>query len=400
MLEILRNLWRRKLRNGLTVSGITIGVLALVTMGALAEKANYSIDGGVRYFRDHVEVSASSNGSFGGGVLTIDRVPDLAKVDGVQAACASTGVSAKTDLDFSISFGPGDTVTAQQPGCIQYSTFKLSYASGHNIDENGTGQVVMGSDIAKEFGKKVGDTVELPKPPKKFDPNFIGHTFTVVGVLAKTLTAPDNFAIISFKDGQALFGDQLPPALRGRVDPTQLATGISVYGKPGVDLDQLANRINEQVPGVKAIPPTTLVNAFKSASIFLTAITTGAALLALVIGGLSVVNTMLMAVTERIREIGLKKAVGAHTGDILREFLAEATVIGVIGGLAGLAIGWTLAIGINASLAATNQSELFLVTTRLVVIALTFSIGLGAVAGVIPALRAARLDPVTALRSQ
>ena len=398
MLEILANLWRRKLRNGLTVSGITIGVLALVTMGSLAEKANYSIDGGVRYFRDHITVGASSNGGFGGGILTIDEVPKLQAVDGVQAACASTGVNAKTDLE--LSFTSNDSVIAEQPGCQQYSTFKLTYAKGHAIDQNSTGQVVMGSDIAKEFGLTVGSTIELPRPPKKYDPNFVGHNFTVVGILDKTLTAPDTFAIVSFKDGQAMFGDQLPVALRSAVDPTQLATGINVYGKPGVDLDALANRINDQVPGVKAIPPSTLVNAFKTASIFLTAITTGSALLALVIGGLSVINTMLMAVTERVREIGLKKAVGAQTTDILREFLAEATVIGVIGGLLGLGFGWGLALGINAALSASNQAELFLVTGRLVIVALVFSIALGALAGVIPALRAARLDPVTALRTQ
>jgi putative ABC transport system permease protein len=398
--EILRNLWRRKLRNGLTVSGIMIGVLALTTMGAIAEKANFSIDGGVRYFRDHITVHAAQNGGFGGGILTVDKVDDLKRVDGVQAACASTGVNAKTDLDFSISFGPSDTVIAEQTGCQQYSTFKITYAKGHPINENGTGEVVLGSDIAKEFKKSVGDTVQLPLAPKRLNPDFVGHNFTVVGILAKTLTAPDNFAFVSFTDGQTLFGDNLPTALRGRIDPTKLATGINVYAKPGVDLDALANRINDQVTGVRAIPPSTLVNAFKSASVFLTAITTGAALLALIIGGLSVVNTMLMAVSERVREIGLKKAVGAHTKHVLQEFLTEATIIGIIGGTIGLLLGWGLATGINASMAAQNQSEIFLVTTRLVVIALAFSIGLGALAGVVPALRAARLDPVTALRSQ
>lgn len=400
MYEILRNLWRRKLRNGLTVSGIMIGVLALTTMGAIAEKANFSIDGGVRYFRDHITVGAAQNGGFGGGILTVDKVDDLKRVDGVQAACASTGVNAKTDLDFSISFGPSDTVIAEQTGCRQYSTFKLTYAKGHRIDESGTGEVVLGSDIAKEFKKNVGDTVQLPQPPKRLNPDFVGHNFTVVGILNKTLTAPDNFAFVSFTDGQTLFGDNLPTALRGRIDPTKLATGINVYARPGVDLDALANRINDQVPGVRAIPPSTLVNAFKSASVFLTAITTGAALLALIIGGLSVVNTMLMAVSERVREIGLKKAVGAHTKHVLQEFLTEATIIGIIGGTIGLLLGWALATGINASMAAQNQSEIFLVTTRLVVIALAFSVGLGALAGVVPALRAARLDPVTALRSQ
>ena len=399
MREIFRNLGRRKLRNGLTILGIVIGVLALTTMGSLAEKSNSLIDGGIRYYRDHVSVGAASNGGFG-GILTIDKVQQIEQVAGVQAACATTGASVKTDLDLTVNFGPGDQLIAEQPGCNAYSNFKLNYAFGHEMDRNGSGQVVLGSDITKEFHKKVGDSIELPVPPKRFNPEFVGHTFTVVGVLDKTGTAPDSFAIVSFRDGQTLFGDALPAALKGSVDPTRIATGIDVYAKPGQDLDALANRINDQVPGVKAIPPTTLVNAFKSASLILTAITTGSALLALVIGGLSVINTMLMAVTERVREIGLKKAVGARTGHVMREFILEASVIGGIGGLIGLGLGWAITTLVNLALVNGNQAELFELSARLVVLSLVFAVGLGALAGVIPALRAAQLDPVSALRHQ
>jgi len=399
MQEILRNLSRRKLRNGLTILGIVIGVLALTTMGSLAEKSNGLIDGGVRYYRDHVSVGAAANGGFG-GILIIDKTKDILKVPGVQAACATTGSAVKTDLDISFSFGPGDQLIAEQPGCTSYSTFKLTYISGHAVDDLGTGQVAFGSDIAKEFKKKVGDSIQLPIPPKKFNPDYIGHLFTVVGILDKTGTAPDSFALVSFEDGQTLFGDALPAALKGHVDPTTIATGIDVYAKPGTDLDKLANTINDQVAGVKAIPPSTLVNAFKSASLILTAITTGSALLALVIGGLSVINTMLMAVTERVREIGLKKAVGARTGHVMQEFVSEASVIGAIGGLIGLGLGWAVTTLVNLALVSGNQAELFDLSLRLVVISLAFAIGLGALAGVIPALRAAQLDPVTALRHQ
>ena len=399
MFEVLSNLNRRKLRSGLTILGIVIGVLALTTMGSLAEKSNNLIDGGVRYFQDHVSVGAASNGGFG-GILTIDKAAEIAKLDGVAAACAATGSSVKTDLEAAISFGVSDQITAEQPGCSQYSTFKFGYSSGRAINPEGSHEVVLGSDIAKEFNKKVGDKIELPQPPKKFNPTFVSYQFTVVGLLEKTQTAPDAFAVVSFKDGQQLFGDALPAALKGHVDPTQIGTGINVYGKPGVDLDKLAGQINDKVTGVKAIPPSTLVNAFKQASIVLTGITTGSAILALVIGGLSVVNTMLMAVTERVREIGLKKAVGARTGHILREFLTESTIIGTIGGAIGLLLGFAVTTGINSLLVAQNQSELFLLSIRLIVFALLFAVGLGAVAGVIPALRAARLDPVAALRSQ
>jgi putative ABC transport system permease protein len=397
--EILRNLARRKLRNGLTILGIVIGVLALTTMGALAEKSNSLIDGGIRYFRDHVTVAADANGGFG-GVLTTAKVQDIQQVAGVAAACATTGVPAKTDFDFSVSIGPGDQVIAEQPGCDRYSSFQLGYAFGHAVDQQGGGQVVLGSDIAREFKEKVGDSLQLPVPPKKFNPDYVGHQFTVVGILEKTGTAPDSFAIVSFKDGQTLFGDRLPAALKGSVDPTQLASGIDVYAKPGQDLDQLANRINERVTGVKAIPPSTLVNAFKSASLILTAITTGSALLALVIGGLSVINTMLMAVSERVREIGLKKAVGARTGHIMREFISESSVIGAVGGAVGLGLGWAVTTLVNQALVNSNQAELFLLSGRLVLLSLAFAVGLGALAGVIPALRAAQLDPVAALRYQ
>jgi putative ABC transport system permease protein len=109
---------------------------------------------------------------------------------------------------------------------------------------------------------------------------------------------------------------------------------------------------------------------------------------------------MLMAVTERVREIGLKKAVGAHTSDILREFMVESTLFGALGGAIGLLLGWLATAVLNALLVAQNQSQLFLLTNRLVGLAVVFAIGLGIVAGLIPAFRAARLDPVTALRTQ
>jgi len=180
-----------------------------------------------------------------------------------------------------------------------------------------------------------------------------------------------------------------------------VAEGITVYGKPGTslaDLDRIADRINQQVPEVKATRPSDLVSSYRSGGATFTAITTAAAVLALVIGALSVVNTMLMSVTERYREIGLKKAVGAHTGHVLREYLMEATLIGFLGGAIGYAVGVLLTNLLNVAGRSSNL-ELFLVTPKLTAIALVFAVALGALAGLIPAFRAARLDPVLALRT-
>jgi ABC-type antimicrobial peptide transport system permease subunit len=261
---------------------------------------------------------------------------------------------------------------------------------------------VLGATIAKEFGKHVGDTIDLPVRPADAKPDFVNHTFTVVGILNVTRTAPDTFAYINVADGQTLLKDSLPTTIRDQIPVAQFAMAMDVYGKPGSsikDLDKLAERINAQVSGVKATKPSDIVNAFKSGGAIFTAITTAAALLALIIGGLSVVNTMFMAVAERVREIGLKKAVGATTLNIMGEFLVEATLIGVIGGLIGYGLGASITVILNAT-TPPGQSTLFLVTPALTILAIGFATVLGALAGILPAWRAARLDPVTALRNE
>ena len=396
MAEIVRNLARRKLRSTLTISGIVIGIFALTTMGAMAEHFNALIGGGVTYYASNVQVGAD-NATFG-SMLPISKVDQVSRVSGVVAAFPGVEVSAKPGNVKAVSFGVPDYIASEAPGENQYSAFKVRYRAGRPVTDASRGEVALGSSFAGEFNKKVGDTIALPIKSKDDKPGFVQHTFTVVGLLDVTNTAPDSGAYVSLADAQMLLKDQLPPAVRDQVDTLQVVTGITVYGTKGEDLDQLADRINAQVTGVKAQKPSSLVASFKSGGAIFTAITTGAALLALVIGGLSVVNTMIMAVTERIREIGLKKALGAHTGQVMREYLAEATVIGALGGLIGFGLGALLTIVINAASSANLQ--LFLITPNLAILALGFAVALGALAGVVPALRAARLDPVTALRTQ
>lgn len=397
-MEIVRNLTRRKLRNFLTISGVVIGVLALTTMGAIAEKFNKLLEGGERFFSDHVTVTNSTgNVFFGNGLVRIEKVDEIARVPGVAAAFPTVTVLAKSDQG--ASFGSTDLIVGVPSDYQHYVHFKLTSAQGRSVWTVAPGETVLGSDITREFTKKVGDTIMLPIPPKTSNPDFHAHPFKVVGILEKTLTQPDNVAYVAFSDAQTVLGDSLPLALRALADPTKLASGIDAFGVSGANLDNLARRINVEVPGVKAIPPSELVTQFRSVGVIFSAITTGSALLALVVGGLSVINTMIMAVTERVREIGLKKAVGARTGHILREYLLEAILIGTIGGAVGLTLGWLLTVTINAATQGSNLS-LFLLTPRLALLAMLFAVGLGAAAGFFPALRAGRLDPVRALRSQ
>lgn len=399
-MEILRNIARRKLRSALTISGIVIGVLALTTMGALAENFNALIDGGVKYFGSNVQVGPPDGQST--FLLPLSKIDEIKAVQGVAAAFPGYTFNAKPGAPPSFSFGVGDTIVAGDPDEENWTPFKTTVANGRQLTRSSVGEVVLGSTIAKEFKKNVGDTVALPVKPPNAKPDFVNHNFTVVGILNPTLTAPDTFAYISIADGQTLLKDSLPGPLQSALDVSQITEGITVYGKPGTslnDLDAIANRINTQVTGVKATKPSELVNAFKSGGAIFTGITTAAALLALIIGGLSVVNTMFMAVAERVREIGLKKAVGATTRNIMGEFLLEATLIGAVGGLFGWGLGALITTFVNST-TPPGQSTLFLLTVRLSVLSIGFAIALGAVAGILPAWRAARLDPVTALRNE
>src|SRR3989441_8560618 len=399
-METIRNVTRHKLRSFLTITGITIGVLALTTMGALAENFNALIDGGVAYFGSSVQVGAPDGSS--APIIPISKVDELKNVQGVAAAFPGYSFQAKPgQLNF--TFGPGDQIQASDPAEFGWGAIRLTYAQGHAIDTGSQGQVVLGKTIAKEFKKKVGDTIDLPVKPADAKPDFVNHTFTVVGILNETKTAPDTFAYINLADGQTLLRDSLPVALQSSFDVTQITEGISVYGKPGTSLsalDKIADQINSQVTGVKATKPSDLVNGFKSGGAIFTAITTAAALLALIIGGLSVVNTMFMSVAARVRGIGLQKAGCAATRKLKGEVPIEATLIGLIGGVVGYGLGVGVVVLRNTFFAPADGSSLFLITPALTIFAIGFATALGAVAGVLPAWRAARLDPVIALRME
>ena len=118
---------------------------------------------------------------------------------------------------------------------------------------------------------------------------------------------------------------------------------------------------------------------------------------ALLVGGLTVVNTMLVAIAERTHEVGTKRALGASAGRIARDVLIEALVIALLGGLLGLAVGAVVITAMNGAVTAQTGMGLFLVTGRLAVGATLFAAVLGTLAGLYPAWYAARIDPIQAL---
>jgi len=396
-MEILRNLARRKLRTALTVSGILIGIFAFTVMGGVAEHVNAILAGGVTYEGSSVQVQAAGDGR---SLLTMQQVAALKDVPGVTLVSPAIAVSAGGPNRFA---SPDDVMISADPGVNRYSAFHLALASGREVQPGESGVVALGTQVAQDLNAHLGDTVYLPIKPAHPAPGFTNHPFRVVGLYARTRTQPDAFAWVGLADAQRALQATFPAAIRDKIDASTLVQTATVYGARGAStaqLDRIADQINRSFPALHAPRPSDTVNQFKTGGEIFSLIAVGAALLALVIGGLSVINTMLMAITERTREIGLKRAVGARTRHIVREVVAESSAIGLLGGVVGFGLGWLAATVLNATLAQVAGGEIFYITPSLTLLAIGMAVALGAVAGLIPSWRASRLDPVTALRSQ
>ncbi len=386
MIEILKNMFRRKTRTLLTIFGITIGIFAFTVMGSMAERISLLVNGGTKYYSDKVTVTEENSSLTSMPVpMNINKAKEIAKVDGV-AAVSGTIYAMLNDNASAVSFGPPPSISAQELNADKYESFKITYSSGRALQEGDEGKVVVGADLVKKLDAKVGGTV-----------NIKGKDYEVVGIMNKTLTAPDNAVGMMIADAQKILYDQLPEIIKAQTNPGEIVNGFVVYIDPGVDPNQLADVINQKVSGIKASGPKAFQDQIASATGIFNAILFGVALISLLVGGLSIINTMTMSISERIREIGIKKAVGAKTRNIMSEYLTEAALIGLFGGLIGWALGALTVMVINHAMA-DSGNVIFLLTTRISVFAIIFSVVLGVLAGIYPAYYAVKVNIVKALR--
>ncbi|HZQ49799.1 MAG TPA: ABC transporter permease [Candidatus Dormibacteraeota bacterium] len=198
-----------------------------------------------------------------GATLPMSKIQEIKQVSGVKTAFPVYRFDARTGQVEAAGVIATDSIIASDPTEAAWSSLKTDYAQGHAIDADSSGEVVLGSAIADELKKSVGDGIDLPLKPQG---GVAGHPFKVVGVLGETHTAPDRFAYVNITDGQMLLKDALPAAQGDQVDVTAAATAIDVYAKGGTsigELDSLADQINEQVTGVNAIKPSRLVDSLK-----------------------------------------------------------------------------------------------------------------------------------------
>lgn len=385
---LLRELGRRKLRTTLTVLGITIGIWALVVFSSMANKINSFVASGSDYYAGKVLVSDGSSSGIGIGLVPVD----LSVADRIRAMTGVAAVDPRVQMPVdeagSAGFSMPRMIVGAVAGADEGLGVSLQPAVGRLLiaDDEGSRVTVLGSDLARELKVSVGGEAQLR-----------GASFEVVGILQPTLSTPDTTAMVPLAAAQDLFLASLPPTLSSALDSARMASQIVVYAEDGTDPATVGDRIEADNAQLRTMTSADFDQQVGSTTLIFNAIIVGVALISLVVGGLSVINTMAMSVTERTREIGIKRAIGGSRRRIIRELVAEAAVIGLIGGVAGLVLG-AVVVALANEAGRSSGMILFDLTLGTALFAVAFSTILGMAAGVVPAWNAARLDPVAALR--
>jgi len=380
-----------------TVVGIAVGMAGLVSLGAMAERITRFIEGGDRFVLGQISVAGEGmgmgTGFTGGGLLRAAKMAEIARVPGVAAVQAQVMLPLNTTtsqfLTMTQELVLGLDLAAPTPNRHYRS---LPVRAGRSLTLGDRRVAVVGADFAASRGLRPGDQLPIG-----------GLEFTVVGVLDKTLTAPDRFAMVAIEDARELWLRRDPLLVQaigggpGGLARADLNSGAAVGWAAGEDPDALARRIQRSVGGINVTIPGEVSRLLRNSTAFFSALLFGIGALGLVIGGLSLSNTVTAAVFERIRDFGIKRALGASDAQLLREVLGEALGVSLSGGAAG--VGLALLIGwlVDARVLRQGQ-QLFLFSPRLLLFALGFALILGALAATYATLRIVRLSPAEAIR--
>jgi putative ABC transport system permease protein len=400
IVEALQSLSANKLRSGLTILGIVIGVGAVIAMLAVGQGAQDAITGQISGIGSNLLFVFSGN--FSEAVrnpqpLTVHDAEAMA--DPFQAPSVA-GVAPVLQTRLNVTYGKEQINVQVQGVTPSYSLVRnWNVTEGEFITEEqnlGRASVaLLGPDAAESLlGRRdgvVGETIRIE-----------GQSFRVIGLLASkggsAFGSQDNVVLIPFNTAQS----RLIRRSRERVDVIYVqavnADSVASASQEIADLLRTRHRTALGADDFTVFTQEDFVATAQAITGVLTIFLGGVAGISLLVGGIGIMNIMLVSVTERTREIGLRKALGARRKDIMIQFLTESSMLSLLGGLVGIGLGWAIATGVGQIAAAANTPFYPTVGLGAVLLATIFSTAVGLFFGIYPANRAANLQPVEALR--
>jgi putative ABC transport system permease protein len=400
--EMLRIAWSgitaNKLRSGLTILGMTIGVASVIVLIAVGNGSSRAVQARIQSLGTNVLIVQGAGGFRGGARASTTSSISLTKQDSealensdlapdVKTASPVVNASAVKLVSGSSSYEPSSFVGTTPPYLGAHS-YKVAAGRGLNAEdvEKHRSVAVIGQTVLQELfaGRDpVGQAMKVN-----------GSSYEVVGVLAsKGSSGPVNeddivvAPITTVQDSLTGTGPVSSITVQARSESSLNAAEAEVTQV----LEERHKIKNSAEPGFSVLNQGSLLETSSSTSNVFTTLLGEVAAISLLVGGIGVMNIMLVSVTERTREIGIRKAIGARRGDILTQFLTEAVLVSLIGGLAGVAVG---VIGSQFEIAGVHP----VIATYSIFLAFGAAIASGLFFGTYPAARAAAMRPIEALR--
>jgi putative ABC transport system permease protein len=382
----LSRLRTHRLRAALTMLGVIIGVASVVALVGVGQGTTSNITSRLAGLGTNLLTISPAGGS-STTTLTTEDSDAIAKLPGIA------GVAPEISTNLTVSAGTKSTTTSvvgttpAYPMVRAYDVWQGSFLTDASLANN-LRVAVLGATTATTLGldqTSLGSQISVG-----------GLPFRVIGILqAKGGTGfadPDDMVIVPLAVVQKYFvgGDTVRNIGVSVSDPnamTDESNAITALLRGRHDLAATDNN------DFNVFNQTQLLQAASSISATLTLLLGGIASISLIVGGIGIMNIMLVSVRERTREIGIRKAIGARGRDILAQFLVEALTLSLLGGLVGIVLGLVVSAGIGQ---VAGWGFVFNPVT--IVAAVLFSLAVGVVFGVWPARQAARLDPISALR--
>lgn len=387
----VRNLSHQKLRTALTLLGVVIGIAAVVALISLSQGLSRSVEKQLEQLGPNnifITPSASMSGSFGptgtAAVLTERDLNEIKKINTVDAAIPVLFKSAPVEFNSKTTIVSIIGIPVDEADKYFKDVQSFEVAEGR-YPRKGEGSVaVIGSRLHERYDKeiRIRDKIDI-----------MGERVTVVGIIQPAGNQQYDFGIF-------MPIETLRDLTDSKDEITVILVKVTENPKRAAELieKKLADLHNEKNL-FAAITTDQLLERINSIFGMMSLVLIGIAGISLLVAGFGIMNTMLMSVIERTRDIGIMKAIGATNHRILMMFLIESGLVGLIGGIFGILLGYGLSFGLSsASLSFIGASLVVEFDPVLTIGVLLFAMFIGMISGIYPAYRAAKLDPVEALK--